>query len=166
MSQAPYYPRIEVTENVTRFGAIETTVPQLYKNPISGKVIYEIDTLEILKEIWGANILMSRDYTYKLVSGSCSDEEYRRLLQSYYKKFAAFSNYVNAAFLFGDPGTARIRRLTEPARKLIDSYSDLVIAEVDAKGAKLLMRTHDYIYCALPAQSSSRLELKGVVAIC
>lgn len=163
---APYYPRVELTQSVTRFGAIETSSPTLYKTPIVGKRIYEIDTLVALKDIWGENVLQSRKNTYKLVSGQCSDEEYRLLLRSYYRKYAAFTNYVNNAFLFGDRAVPEIERLVVPARGVIDRYTEYVISELENISAKYLMRTHDYVYCALPATSKNTLSLKGVVTIC
>lgn len=163
---APYYPRVELTQSVTRFGAIESSNPTLYKSPIQGKIIYEIDTLTALQEIWGANILQARENVYKIVSGSCSDDEYRLLLRSYYRKYAAFTNYINGAFLFGDRATPEIERIVIPARRLIDAYADNVMAQLRETGAKFLMHTHDYIYCAYPQGTKNKAIWQKVVAIC
>ena len=162
----PYYPNLCVTQRETRFGAIETSHPTLYKNPIPGKKIYEVDMLECLKEIWGDNILLARSLTYKLVSGSCSDDEYRALLSSYYRKYAAFTNYVNSALLFGDRSVPKITKLVVPARTLINSYTDKALIQIKDSGAKFLMRTHDYVYCSFPEQSCAVLSIGGVRAVC
>lgn len=163
---APYYPQIELTQVVTRFGAIETSNPNLYRTPIKGKRIYELDTLVVLKEIWGDNILQSRRNTYKIVSGKCSDIEYRQLLQSYYRKYAAFTNYVNNAFLFGDRTVPEIRRLVLPARDLVDNYASMLMEEIANRSMKFLMRTHDYIYCAVPYESKHTMSIDGTVVVC
>lgn len=165
MYKALYYPQITIHQNVTRFGAIETNYPQLYASPIDKRVICRIDTLESLKDIWGENILMSRELTYSLVSGNCSDEQYHKILQSYYVKFASFTNYVNYTFLFGDTNIPAIKRLIDPIRKIIDDYTEELLEEIKNTGGKFLMRTHDYIYCAYSIKNEPSFD-KEVVYIC
>ena len=100
MYRAPYYPQTQVEESVTRFGTIATNCKNLYETPIKGKTNYRVDLLEALVDMWGSNVLMSRDLTYCLVSGSCTDDKYRSVIKSYYRKFIAFGNYINHIFIF------------------------------------------------------------------
>ena len=166
MYRAPYYPQTQVEESVTRFGTIETNCKNLYETPISGKTIYRVDLLEALVDMWGSNVLMSRDLTYCLVSGSCTDDKYRSVIKSYYKKFIAFGNYINHIFIFGDKSLPYITRIIKPARAAIDEYYQTVCEEIENTGAKYLMRTHEYVYFAVPATVHYETALKGVKIIC
>mgnify|MGYP000599325118 CR=1 FL=1 len=78
-------------KRTTPFGAVEN--PGLLLN-LPDKVILRVDTLACLKEMWGENILMARQHLYELVAGTVSDSDFQELITSYYKRYAAFANYV------------------------------------------------------------------------
>lgn len=164
MSKAKYYPRIDLIETVTPFGAIETNYPSLYKTPIKStdsSVInsVEIDALDCLKVLWGENILQARDFVYILVSGKvppeyinngCSEEDYyRRLFNSYYSRYPAFRNAVDLEFFFGTKGIPFIQRFMQPIRERINRRIDLISRKVESlPTGKVLMTSNDYIYAA------------------
>lgn len=162
--KAPYYPRVILTSTETRFGAIESNNPTLYDTPLSDKIILKVDTLDVLKDIWGETILMSREKTYKLVSGHATDDEYRKLLASYYAKYSGFCNYVTDKYVFGDNSIPLISRIVDPVRKMIDTHSSNVAGILVSNGGKFLMRTHDYLYYAF--RTSDIPEIRGSTRIC
>lgn len=162
--KAVYYPDIILTTTETRFGAKEIDKPTLYDKPIPGKVIVKVDTLDILKDIWGVTILMSRDKVYRLVSGNVSDEEYRALICSYYRKYSSFCNYVTDKYIFGDKNIPLVRRIIEPARELISLHTDEVIRILEQSGGKYLTTTHDYLYYAYMHDKIP--EVRGMTLIC
>ena len=166
MYRAPYYPQIQIEEKEARFGTVVTNYPNLYENPIKGKTIYKVDLLTCLKDLWGSNILMSRDYTYYLVSGNCSDEKYKSIIKSYYRKFIAFGNYINHIFIFGDKSIPYIRRIVEPARSLLNEYYDIVCEDITINGGKYLMRTNEYVYFAMVENVEFETSLEGVKLVC
>jgi hypothetical protein len=145
-TKAPYYPSIYYQEKRTIFGAIETDYPDLYTRPLFDKRILQIDTLAALEPLWGEGIFQSRELTYKMVSGSCGEEHFKRLLQSYYGKHKKFTDYVDNAFHFGDRNTTLITRIIRPARQAIKDYADAALVEIDRSGGRVVMLTHDYIY--------------------
>ena len=85
-------------KRTTPFGAVEN--PGLLLN-LPDKVILRVDTLACLKEMWGENILMARQHLYELVAGTVSDSDFQELITSYYKRYAAFANYVDEKYLLG-----------------------------------------------------------------
>lgn len=109
-----------MNEVVTPFGAIEN--PQVLEL-IKGKNVLRIDTLESLKILWGKNILLSRNHLYRMISGNVSDEEFQKLLASYYKRYSAFANYCDKEFIFGDRNIPFVVRIIGPCRKRINEYS-------------------------------------------
>lgn len=163
MSRAKYYPMIELEYNKTLFGALESNYPDLYKKPIRDTNVSEISSVEVdlldcLKSLWGENILDNRDKIYYLVSGKIpeeelilsglsSDEYYKNLLRSYYKRYSAFRNYVDIEIFFGDKEKPLISRLMKPIRAKIESrYISVINAVSNKPKAKVLMRSHDYVY--------------------
>jgi hypothetical protein len=145
-----YYPGMNVEENLTRLGSVESTHPTLYDAPIAGKKLVKFDALDVLRDKWGDSVLYHRGRTYKLVSGACSIEEYRDIMVSYYKKYPTFKAYIDAQLEFGDPSVDAMQRLVKDARDAIDArieeYKNLIVAN---KG-KFVMMTHDYVYGAFP----------------
>ena len=162
--KAAYYPDIILITTETRFGAKETNYPTLYDSPLPGKTIVKVDTLDILKDIWGTTILMSRDKVYRLVSGNISDESYRKLLCSYYMKYSSFCNYVTDKYIFGDKNIPLIRRIIEPARDIISLHTEEVCNTLKNSGGKFLMVTHDYVYYSYNHDNIP--ELRGMTKIC
>jgi hypothetical protein len=131
----------------TRFGAIETDFPELYKNPIPGKTILEIDALRCLGEKWGDSVLCNRDLLYKIVSGNYkTEEEYRRLLLSFYAKHPKFTQYIDEVINFGNKKTDLITRIIKPIRERIDSEIESIEELASITGGKLVMVTHDFVY--------------------
>jgi hypothetical protein len=107
---------------------------------------------------------MSRDKVYKLVSGNITDEEYRKLICSYYSKYASFANFIDDKYIFGDKSVPLIARITEPVRKMIDDYTNEVKSSLNSAGGKYLMESHDYIYYSFKHKEYPKL--KGMDIIC
>ena len=131
---------------ITPFGAVEN--PILLKN-LPDKDVYKVDALACLQELWGENILMARQHLYELVSGVTSDEEFQELISSYYKRYAAFANYVDDKYLFGDENVPLIMRIIAPARVLIKENMEGIIRLCKIYGGKYLGVHKDYVYVQL-----------------
>lgn len=131
---------------MTRFGVSESPLKYHFDQPLEGRHILRVDTLAVLKQVWGENILMSRDPVYSLVSCNVDDDTYRNILTSYYYRFAAFANYVDEKYLFAGDDTPLITRLIKPVRELIDDYTIAVTKRVQERNGSLLLRSHDYLY--------------------
>lgn len=144
--KAPYYPSIYYQKTQTRFGAVETNYPNLYQNPLPGKLILEVDTLSALEELWGDRIFLNRELTYKLVSGACEESQYQKLLTSYYVRHAKFTSYVDEAVSFGDSNISLLTRIVRPAREVIDREIERTVAKIQEQGGKIVMITHDFVY--------------------
>lgn len=153
LKKAIYYPNVTYQEKLTPFGSIETTKPKLYeKAPCPNNNIINvlrIDLLACLKPLWGANILMSRDSVYKVVSGACSDQELKKALKSLALAYTGYVNYCDKQYLFGNKNRSIITNIIEPIRQRIESYYDYIV--LNKEGAyKILMRTHEYVYIGSP----------------
>lgn len=151
MIKAPYYPSVFYTQRLTPFGAIETSHPDLYTQPISGKKILRVDALAAVatEQYCGESILQTeevRSLAYKLFSGNCTDEVFQKLLVSFYVKHPQFMNYVDEKVQFGDESQTIVTRLIKPIRDAITEYSNDVLYKINHSGGKVVMTTHDYIY--------------------
>lgn len=165
MYKAPYHPSVMIEESVTRFGALEMSEPELYHTPIKDKSVYRIDTLACLREVWGYNILASRDITYKMISGSCTDDELSKIMVSYYDRFSGFRDYVNQKYLFEDNSAGLIFRVVGPIRNYIDTYTKDVLHKLSDISAKVVMRTHDYVYFVLPNTTQCKVNIAELIKI-
>lgn len=166
MSRALYYPDVDLIQTISRFGAIETSPTTLYQNPIKNKHVFQIDTLNVLEKMFTRRILMSRELTYMLISGSCTDERWREIMVSYYTRFDAFAQYVNDKVLFSSNNIATWFAIIDPLRTQIDTYAEAVMTYMADNGAKFLMRTHDYLYYATPKTREWIPDVGGVKVIC
>ena len=115
-------------KRTTPFGAVEN--PGLLLNH-PDKVILRVDTLACLKEMWGENILMARQHLYELVAGTVSDSDFQELITSYYKRYAAFANYVIG-----------------PARDCIKQYEERLIAQCQMRRGRYIGSHQDFAYFA------------------
>lgn len=165
--RAIYYPNLNLTLSVTRFGSVKLLKPaNPYVEPLTNKkVLVKIDMLVCLQEVWGQSILLGRNNIYKLVSGDTDDETYRRLIAAYYKTHAAFANYVDALYLFGQQDIPFIARFVKSTRNILNEYGGIVDGVVNTyTGSKFLLETEEYRYYAVtPVCDLSKL--KGVTYI-
>lgn len=147
----------------TELHAIETDMPTLYEEPVYnniGKLVtVRIDTLEILKECWGSDILRTRNLTYLLVSGSCTEKRYRRVMESYYNRYYAFMNDVDSAITFCEDEPNILRDVIKPARERIDKYAASVLVKIQNAKGTVVMRTHDYIYATFSTKPDLDIKL-------
>ena len=132
-------------KRITPFGATEN--PELLLN-LPDKIILRVDTLACLKELWGDNILMARQHLYELVAGTVSDADFQGLITSYYKRYAAFANYVDEKYLFGEQSLPLVVRIIEPARTVIHEYEQRVRAISQQYGGQYLGNHQDFAYFA------------------
>lgn len=128
---------------ITPFGATEN--PALVRQLPSDGVVC-VDTLARLKDLWGANILSSRQHLYRMVSGDVSDEVFSSLLVSYYKRFSAFANYVDEAYLFEDRNLPLVQRIMGPARAAIREYEAQLKHTCNTYCGEYLGNHQDYAY--------------------
>lgn len=99
-----------------------------------------------LKSMFGDSILMSREHLYKLVSGPDSDELFRSLLTSYYKRYYAFANYVDNQYVFEDQSVPLVVRIIQPVRNQIDECAASAKRLCQIYGGKHLGNDKDYSY--------------------
>lgn len=152
---------IQKTE--TPFGTVEISKPDLYDTPIPDKVILKVDTLDCLRPLLGSNCFICRDLLYSLLSGS--HEDINKLFASFYRRFPEIRAYVNDKFLYGDESVPLLERSLFPLRKQVDDYRVDVFNDLNSRGGKYLVTTHDYIYFAF--KSTAVLpDIKGAIKIC
>lgn len=161
----PYYPKEMATVTETTFGAMEISCPQIYETAIKGKVIVRIDLLECLRPIWGDDCQIYRCLLYKLVSGSCSEEEHKMLFASFYRRYKYITKYVNNLYNYGEKEIPIIRRALNPIRERITEYRESMLEEFNNAGGKYLVSTHDYVYFAF-VPGVEIPDIKGVKIIC
>lgn len=132
-------------KRTTPFGAVENL--GLLLN-LPDKVILRVDTLACLKEMWGENILMARQHLYELVAGTVSDSDFQELITSYYKRYAAFANYVDEKYLFGEQQLPLVFRIIGPARDCIKQYEERLIAQCQMRRGRYIGSHQDFAYFA------------------
>lgn len=142
-------------KRTTPFGATEH--PDLLQH-LPDKLVLRVDTLSCLKELWGDNILMARQHLYELVAGTVSDLDFQELIISYYKRYAAFANYVDEKYLFGEKTQPLVVRIIEPARDVIKDYEQRLIAISRQYGGEYLGSHQDYAYFAFRTEYMPKFE--------
>lgn len=169
IEKAKYYPRVDVQEYITRFGAKETNCPDLYKTPVpsnstSAIASIEVDALKVLEMYWGENILQNRDRVYKLVSGTCEDDdELRSIVGSLYNTYASFKNYVDRIVLFEPEGAPVMSLLIKPMREKINERIEAIEKKVEREGGKVVLESHDYVYATF--RKTIAFDLVGMKVI-
>lgn len=167
--KAVYYPNLTLQLTETRFGSRKLLAPENpYEKPLKenlGKTLLKIDKLQVLTDLWGCNLAVSRGNIYALVSGDTDDDRYRKLLCSLYKTHLQFANYVDRIVVFGSQDTPLIVRFTSAVRRDVNLYA----AEVDTVlrtyyGTKLLLDAGEYLYYAVD-KNCDYSKLEGVVVI-
>ena len=157
--RAKYYPKIDLQEQVTLFGAVETNYPKLYTRPAYVKDsfvnIVEIDAQYCLHSELSSQMFASREHLYALLSGSLEDDmitessafaSYRQLFISYYKRFNCFKNMVDTNYFFGNKATI-IPDTIKPLQNKVNSYiKERVEYFTSMTKVSVLMVTHNYIY--------------------
>lgn len=158
--RAMYYPGQTLTIEQTRFGMPKTLNISLYQKPIAEKTILRVDLLECLKTLWGEGLLLGREYAYILVSGDgVDDAHYREILTSCYKRFAAFANYCDECYFFGDQTLSLHERFLSPVKELIENERSIL-----SSYGKVLGESEGYMYLAFPKDEYPK-NLKGVANI-
>lgn len=140
-------------------------MPKLYETPLVGKVIVRVDLLRCLDTVWGTDCQIYRKLLYKIVSGSCTEEEHRQLFASYYRKYNKITNYVNNQYHYGETNVDIIVRTIGPIRELINEHWIKVSTELSNAGGKFLCTTHDYIYFVFKPGVTIP-DMNGVKIIC
>lgn len=157
--RAMYYPGQTLKIEQTRFGMKRTLNVSLYQRPVAGKVIVKVDLLDCLREIWGNGMLMGRQYAYTLLSGDgVTDDTYREILTSCYERFAAFANYCDECYYFGDQTLPLHERFLKRATELVDKQR-----EIASGYGRVLAESEGYLYLAFPS-GQVPTDMKGVVA--
>lgn len=158
--RAMYYPGESLVVGQTRFGMPKTLNVSLYQKPVPNKIIVKVDIVDCLREMWGNGMLIGRNYVYQLVSGDgVDDNQYRDILTSCYTRFAAFANYCDECYYFGNQTLPLHERFLQPAQERIQKEREIV-----SSYGRFLAEDHGYIYLAFPAGSDIPEDLRGVVA--
>ena len=161
----PYYPHVQATLTETVFGAVEISCPEIYETALTNKIIVRVDLLECLRPLWGDNCQIYRCLLYRLVSGSCSEDDHRKLFASFYRKYKPITAYVNNLYNYGEKQIPIVERTLSAIRELINTYREEVMLELSAKGGKYLVATHDYLYYAF-TPGVVLPNIKGAKVIC
>ena len=157
--RAMYYPGQTLKIERTRFGMLKTLNISLYQRPVPNKVILKVDLLDCLKSVWGNGMLLGRQYAYTLLSGDgVDDDTYRDILTSCYKRFAAFANYCDECYYFGDQTQPLHERFLKGVTELVDKEREIVSGY-----GRVLAESEGYLYLAF-SQGQVPQNLKGVVA--
>lgn len=150
-------------KRMTPFGAVED--PEVLTH-LPGSNVVRVDALCCLREMWGDNILMSRQHLYEIVSGDVCDKTFQELISSYYRRYAAFANYADEKYLFESATTPFVTRLIAPARKAIDARAASAHSLLMSFGYTYLGTHQDYWYYQCPEHTSVIPALEGVERIC
>lgn len=129
--------------STTPFGAVED---YSLLQSLPGKSVTRVDMLSTLENIWGENILEQRDKLYKIVSGACSDDEYRELITEFYLNYPAFSNFVDEVYLFEDRNIPLVTRIVQPARERIEEYKETIQLQCRSYSGEVLGEHQDALY--------------------
>lgn len=146
---------------LTPFGAVEDC-NLLGVLPTSNVTL--VDTLTVLKDIWGENILEQREKLYQIVSGACSDEVFRELITEFYITYPAFSNYVDEVYLFEDQNVALVSRIIQPIRARIEDYKAAIHKHCKLYTGEFLGEHQDYVFVSFSGEL--RPHYDGSVEIC
>lgn len=104
-------------------------------------------------------MLAGRDLVWSLLSGEVDNKSYKRILLSAYKRFAAFGNFVDHTYMFGDQTkTFHDRILNVMLNKVQEGRNYCANT-----GGKILGEDRGYMY--LGFNTGAVPELKGVVGI-
>lgn len=156
------YLRMEMTTNKSPFGVEECEDPLVYEkyaDMLQDRVIIKVDALNSLKVMLDKGMFIDRDSLYCLVSGSVeSNMDYSLLLESYYKKFVAFANYIDASIMFEDSERNLLQNIMIPIRNTIESYKVDMKSIISEAGGKLVLDTHDYLYFAFKADEYTPID--------
>lgn len=155
------YLRCTVRQTITPFGMKEIDLLNPYENGVKDKFIVKVDLLLTLRDLWGDNIMGHRTQLYKILSGTLEDSEaYGELLASFYKRFAAFANYCDGQYFFGDNTQPILMRIVNPALDVVQKYEQDLINRYQGGGSKYLVTTHGYAYFSFSYQP----DLEGLDA--
>lgn len=149
-------------KQMTPFGAVKD--PLLLERLPQTNVL-RVDTLHALKDLWGMGIVSSREHLYRLVSGEISDSDFQELISSYYKRYAAFANYIDAAYLFGNRSESFVTRIILPVRKHLAAHVACVTKQCHRHSGTLLGMHEDYLYFSFP-EHAKLPTLEGGERIC
>lgn len=157
------YIRKKTNISYTPFCVQECEDINIYENNASllqDKVVIKIDCLQCLESMFDKGMFLNRELLYNLMSGSSKDIPYGELLASFYKKFPAFSNYVDGADMFKDEDRNLLQNIMIPIRTKINNYKLDVKVKANELGGRLVLDTHDYIYIAFDKDKYK--ELPGI----
>ena len=161
----PYYPKVQATMHVTRFGAVEISESRIYNTPIPGKVILRVDCLDCLRDKFGDDCFICRELFYTILSGEHPIYNANEILASYYRKYKTFTDYVNDRYFYGDASIPLLERCALPLRERVDAYKNEMMQYLSDMGGKFLIQTCDFLYYAF--NSTARIpEVKGAKVIC
>lgn len=157
--RAMYYPGMTLTIDQTPYGMTVTSPISLYQQPVRGKAILKVDLLTVVAQKWGTNMTLNRNSVWCLVSGmGVTEAQYRELLLSCYRRFAAFANYCDDCYYFGDYHLSLHARFLAPIQALINEYRE----QVSTKG-RVLAEDEGYLYISCDP-SHIPTDIEGVVA--
>lgn len=144
---------------------MEISKPNLYDTPLSGRIIVKVDLLSCLTSIWGEACQIYREPLYKIVSGSCTEEEHNALIASFYRRFPEVTEYINNLFYYGEKSIPINQRVVSAIAEIVEEYKNTVLTTLTNAGGKYLVLTHDYVYFSF-IKKPELSELKGVNFIC
>jgi len=166
--KVPYFPNAQLFQDLSPLGAkVLKGENDIYiKSRVTGKTVVRIDCLSALESFWGKEIFRSRPLLMKIITGyECTDDQYKKVLMSYYKRFKLFSDYVDSNILFGDKNSHFITNLIYPIREILDMKAETATRELMASGAKILFSGDEYIYASYNEGVTVAERIEGMEVI-
>lgn len=157
------YIRKKTNVSFTPFGVQECEDENIYENNkalLDDRVVIKVDCLQCLEDMFDKGMFINRNLVYSLFSGNVVNVPYGELLASFYKKFPAFSNYIDGALLFRDEDRNLLQNIMVPIRTKINNYKLDVKVKASEIGGRLVLETHDYVYIAFKREDYK--ELPGI----
>lgn len=159
----PYFPKQVATLNVSPFGVPELSCHKIYEQPLPNKVVFRVDVLESIRDIFGDECLYYRDYLYNIVAGNTAN--FGQSIRNLYKKFPTFRTFVNDEFYFGDTSRPIADRIKDMVQDRLTFSADNSKQYCMMSGGKFLVYTHYYLYFAF-ANKDVTPKIDGGIIVC
>ena len=164
--KVPYFPNAQLYHTQSPLGAMRLIgETDIYLNceKLERRIV-RVDCLSALEMMWGKEIFRSRPLMITLLTGfGIGEDNYRKLVMSYYRRFKAFADYVDENILFGDPNQSFVTNLIAPIREILNAKEEAVVRELTSLGGKILITGDEYVYAAfkreLPIPNIQGLEV-------
>lgn len=150
----------------TRYGSVELGPLALREkiNEATGTMLVRIDALKGLEPWLGKNALEDRERVYHLIAGDLPEEEYKKLLLSYYTRFLTFQDYIDTQCMFGDRNIPLVQRVVQPLLDKLSEHRTKLLTSIYKNNGQFLAESREYLYASFNKRYVPDIE--GGVRIC